>query len=227
MKKKLSVFVMIAAITMCATAAMAWDNGNRQMRTIKGDYYFVGGGPCLLSLPGFKDELVPADPAGPWALSDSTWEGVYTFNHDGTGSFKAIYRVIERTSDPWPLGPYNLYAQAAKISWDFTYTLSKTGRITFIYEKGSYVGEWEYGPQAGGPTSMLYLYIKEPYYGVLSPDHLNILITWGVPLQLMPTVDQNNDTPMFSAKVICNAVQQGFRCNNKCPELVYTPEPEQ
>jgi len=88
MKKKLSVFVMIAAITMCATAAMAWDNGNRQMRTIKGDYYFVGGGPCLLSLPGFKDELVPADPAGPWALSDSTWEGVYTFNHDGTGSLR-------------------------------------------------------------------------------------------------------------------------------------------
>jgi hypothetical protein len=225
--KQLSLFIMIAAITMCATVAMAWDSGNKQTRTIKGDYYFVGGGPCLLSLSGFAGNLVPADPAGPWALSDSTWEGVYTFNHDGKGSFKAIYRVIERTSDSWPLGPYNLYAQAANVSWDFTYTLSKTGRITFTYKEGSYVGEWVFGPQTDPPNNMLYLYIKEPYYGVLSPDHLNILVTWGVPLQLTPTFDQNNETPMFSAKVICNAVQQGFRCNNKCPELVYTPEPDQ
>ena len=92
--------------------------------------------------------------AGPWSLSDSTWEGVYTFNHDGKGTFKGIYRVIERTSDLWPLWPNPTgndipYATAANVSWNFEYTLSKTGRITFTYSKGSYLLEWLYGPGAG------------------------------------------------------------------------------
>lgn len=183
---------------------------------------------------GFNGILQPkTGPLGPWALSDSTWEGVYSFKHDGTGTFTAIYRVVEKPSLNWPPAPPEgdqptlgdiPDVGAADITWNFHYTLSQTGRITFMYDKGTYEGIWVYGPQAGGPTSMLYLYIKEPYYGVLSPDHQNILVAWGVPLQLLVTADKGNDYPLFP--VICNAVQQGFRCN-KCPELVYTPEPEQ
>lgn len=226
--KKLSLFIMIAAITMCSTVAMAWDSGNKQMRTIKGDYYIVGGGPCLVAPGGFNGILQPnSGIPGPWALSDSTWEGVYSFQHDGTGTFKAIYRVVEKPSYNWPPAPPGEPQPtggdipdvgAADITWKFHYTLSQTGRITFMYDKGTYEGEWVYGPQKDTP---IFLNVSGPYYGVLSPDHLNILVTWGVPLQLLVTLDKDNEIPLFP--LICNAVQQGFRCN-KCPELVYTPD---
>jgi len=232
MKKNLAVFAMIAAITMFAAGAMAWEQGNKYMRSIKGNYYIVGSGACLLAPGGFDEETLQpiTGVSGPWALSNATWEGVYSFKHDGTGTFKAIYRVVDKPSQNWPPAPPGQPQPtdgdipdvgAADITWNFHYTLSQTGRITFMFDKGTYEGNWTYGLQK---NTSLYLDVSGPYYGVLSPDHQNILVTWGVPLQLLVTLDKDNEIPLFP--VICNVVQQGFRCNN-CPELVYTPKPEQ
>ena len=155
--KKLAVFVMIAGLTMFMAVATASAKEPQGRHSIQGQYYFIGAGPCVLGLTGFNEALQPNSPAtnaGPWSMSDSTWEGVYSFNHDGTGTFKGIYRVVERPSDIWPLSPNPTgndipYATAANVSWNFKYTLSKTGRITFTYSKGSYLLEWLYGPGAG------------------------------------------------------------------------------
>jgi hypothetical protein len=224
--RKMAVFVIVAAIAMITVVAMA-SAGDIQGRTsIQGQDYFIGAGPCLLAPGGFNSMLQPnTGKDGPWAMTDATWEGVYSFKPNGEGTFHAIYRVVDMPSLKWPpaapgeeqptLGSVP-NAGAAEISWKFSYTLSEKGRITFQYETGTYSGIWSYGPQAGAP---LYLKISGPYYGVLSPEGNNIVVTWGVPLQLMVTLDPTNQIDMFP--ILCNAVQQGFRCDGKCPELVY------
>ncbi len=220
--KKVAVFISVVAIAMFAAVAMAGDN-----RSLHGEYYFIGAGPCLLAPLGFSDILQPNTGAdGPWNMSNSTWEGIYSFKSNNKGEIKAIFRVVERPSYIWfgSQGPAPFSdipdAGAADVSFDFNYTVSETGRITFTYIKGSYVADFRYGPQK---ETLLYLNAPQPWYGVLSPNGNNIIVTWGVPFQLIVTGDQDNDNPQFP--VICNAVQQGFRCDDKCPELVYSPEP--
>jgi hypothetical protein len=123
-------------MAMFAAVAMAWDNDHSRNRLIHGEYYFVGAGPCVLAPGGFNGILQPnTGESGPWNMSDSTWEGVYKFNYDGTGMMEAIFRVVERPSDVWFSGPGSDIpdAGAANVSWKFNYTVSEIGRIKFIY----------------------------------------------------------------------------------------------
>jgi hypothetical protein len=225
---KLGAFVMIAAIAMFMAEVMASAGGiHKDNNSIHGEYYFIGAGPCLLAPGGFNDVLQPIfGEDGPWNMSNATWEGVYTFKPNGTGEIKAIFRVVERPSNIWfsaqglVSGSDIPDAGAANVRFKFNYTVSETGRIKFTYKKGSYVADFVYGPQAGSP---LYLDVSGSWYGVLSPDGKNIIVTWGVPVQLIVTADQGNTIPQFP--VVCNAAQQGFRCDDECPELVYSLSP--
>jgi hypothetical protein len=221
--KKLAVLVIVSVIALFTGVAMAWDNYHKDMNSIQGEYYFIGAGPCLLAPGGFNGFLQPnTGEPGPWDISNSTWEGIYSFKHDGKGEMTSIFRVVERPSDVWFSGPGSDIPDvgAANVYWKFHYTVSNTGRITFTYDKGSYIGDFKYGPQA---NTQSYLTASGPWYGVLSPEGRDIFVTWGVPYQLMITADPENNVPLFP--VICNVVQQGFRCDGKCPELVYSPPP--
>jgi len=229
--KKLVVLVMTAAIVMLVAVAMAsadgpfWGRG----KALHGEYYFTGAGSCLIAVLGFttSPEGQPVGGlAGPWFMNSNTWEGVYKFNRNGTGELKSLFRVVEQYSiamvDPnkVPLPPD---AGLATVQWDFTYSVTDSGRITFNYTKGSYVADWKYGPSAG---TQLYLNVPKPWYGTVSPDQKSIFVTWGVPLPLVPTVDQENLTPLTpTISSFCNVVQTGFLCDGHCPKLVYsTPE---
>jgi hypothetical protein len=225
--KNLAVLVIIAVVVPFIIAAIA-SADHEEKNIIQGEYYFIGAGPCLVAPGGFNSILQPnTGELGPWNTSNSTWEGVISFKGDNTGALTSIFRVVERPSYYWPpllSGPLPAGdipdLGAANVSWTFDYTVSNHGRITFTYETGSYVADWKYGPQQG---TQLYLNAPGQTYGVLSPDGNNIVVTWGVPSQLIVTADQANKVPLFP--VICNVVLQGFLCRGKCPELVYSPPP--
>jgi len=225
--KKLAVLVMIVAIVMLMAVAMAsadgplWGRG----KSLHGEYYFTGAGSCLIAPGGFNDQLQPAGGLdGLWFMSSNTWEGVYKFKPNGTGEMNGLFRVVEQYSSAMvdlakvPLPPD---AGLATIQWDFTYSVTDSGRITFNYKKGSYVGQWIYGPNVGTPNEFLYLNVPKPWYGTVSPDQKSIFVTWGVPLPLEPTADQANDVPLPISS-FCNVVQTGFLCNGHCPQLIYS-----
>jgi hypothetical protein len=174
---------------------------------------------------GFNDILQPnKGESGPWNLSNFMWEGVITFNDHHTGTLSGILRIVERPSYNWFSGPGSDIPDvgAANVSWGFKYKVGAHGRITFEYVPGTYVANFIYGPQKGSPS--LYLTITGPHYGVISPDSRNIIFTFGVPLQLIPTADKENTVPL-PLPTICNIQLQGFRCLGECPDLVYSPPP--
>jgi hypothetical protein len=225
-KTSVSIFVVIAALAMITTVAMGWGDGYYRMEElIQGEYYFVGAGACLLAPGGFNPVLQPnSGELGPWNMSNLTWEGVITFHDHHKGTLSGILRQVERPSYNWFSGPGGDIPDvgAANVSWDFKYKVGPYGRITFEYVQGTYVANFVQGPMKGsGP---LYMTITGPHYGVLSPDAKNISFTFGVPLQLIPTADKQNTTPV-GIQNICNIAFQGFRCLGYCPEAVYSPEP--
>jgi hypothetical protein len=225
--KKLAVLVITTAIAMFIAVPMASADDHQKRKSIQGEYYFTGSGPCLMAPTGFNPALQPNNVTdlGPWNASNSTWEGIISFKRNGTGEFKSIFRVVERPSSLWPPPTFPSGNDipdvgAANISWKFNYDVSHSGRITFTYETDTYLADFKYGPQQ---NTQVFLDVTGPWYGVLSPEGNNIIFTWGVPLQLIATADQANKIPLFP--MICNVVLQGFRCDGQCPELVYSPPP--
>jgi hypothetical protein len=222
-KISVSVFVLIAALAMFAGVAMAGgDDHYRTEQSIKGEYYFVGAGACLLAPLGFNPEVLQpntnTERTGPWNISNLTWEGVITFKDHHTGTLSGILRQIEIPSGDIP------DVGAADVSWDFKYKVGPYGRITFEYLQGTYEANFIYGPmKESGP---LYMTVTGSHYGVISPDAKNISFTFGVPLQLIPTADKDNKIPLpIPIQNICNIAMQGFRCLGHCPEAVYSPDP--
>ena len=106
-KISVSVFVMIAALAMFAGVAMAGgDDHYRTEQSIKGEYYFAGGGACLMAPGGFNDILQPnTGELGPWNMSNFMWEGVITFKEQHKGTLSGILRIVERPSNIWFSGP--------------------------------------------------------------------------------------------------------------------------
>ena len=87
--KKLGVFVAIFSIALfTAATASAFDHN---WKAIHGEYAFIGSGACLFA-PGFTDDT-HFTPTGPSTMGPNTWEGVYTFNRDGTGEMQAVNRL--------------------------------------------------------------------------------------------------------------------------------------
>jgi hypothetical protein len=219
--KKLAVLVMTAAIVMLMPVARAsadgpfWGTG----KALKGEYYFTGAGSCLVAPGGFNPQLQPAGGLfGPWFMNSNTWEGVYKFKPDGTGEMNGLFRVVEQYSSAIDAPPD---AGLATVQWDFTYSVTHNGRITFNYTKGSYVGQWIYGPNKGTVNEFLYLDVPKPWYGTVSPDQNSIFVTWGVPLPLEPTADQANEE-LLPVSSFCNVVQTGFLCKGHCPQPIYS-----
>ena len=186
--KKLTVFVMMAAIALFASAATASAGG----QTIKGEYAIFGSGACLFA-PGFTDDthFIPSSTVGV-TVGPNTWEGVYTFYKDGTGEIIALNRFVDTTPS----------AGRAQISWKFTYTVDGD-KITFTYIPNTYVATWDYGPLAG--VTLTDFVITTPYSGRISPDGKNLFVSFGVPMKLI--------APFPGLEIVCNGVLQGFRTN--------------
>ena len=122
--------------------------------------------------------VTTCDPTSP-GIAETT----YIFRKDGTGSFRGIGHSISASG-----GSSN-----ATIC-DFTYTVTKEGRIEFKYPfppGGVRVG---YLDEAGvfqytGPTMD-----GGPSHGFISPDHKTITITCGPPISLNVIDPDTGDT---------------------------------
>jgi len=209
--KKLAVLVIIAAIAMFTVAATASADGHHWKNTIEGEYAFTGVGSCLIALQGFNTSLQPiGGPTGPWLESSVTYQGVTTFNKDGTGSVTCVLRVLDTLYSQALGAPPD--AGSANLSHGINYTVATdSGKITFTYPKGTYEADWTSGPNAPpSPNSKLYVNVPQPWYGVLSPDGKIFYASHGAPSIYDITSDKANMNPI-GVQQICNFVHQGFR----------------
>jgi hypothetical protein len=101
--EKLTAFLIIAAMTMFITGAIASANDHDWKRTIQGQYAVTGFSSC--------------DPASPGIM-----EAIYTFRHDGTGSATGDGRRISASGE-----------SSDSFQLDFHYTVTEEGRIEFQY----------------------------------------------------------------------------------------------
>ena len=201
--KKLSVFVFITAIAMFITTMASADQ-----KTIHGEYAFTAPGSCLIAILGFNASLQPiGGPTGPWFTGPVTYDGVLTFNKDGTGSATATVRVHTLYSQGLGAPPD---AGAGNASWNFTYTVTDSGEFTITYVKGSFELDFTAGPNAPpSPNSKAY-FIIPPWSGVLSPNGKIFSASFGAPSIIEVTSDKANMYPT-GVQEICNFVFQGFQ----------------
>jgi hypothetical protein len=210
--KKLAVLVIIVATMMfmvVATASAGQLFPPPFRHSIQGEYAFTGSGSCFIAINGFNASLQPNDGAnGMWLWGPLTYdEGTFTFNKDGTGSFKAIFHAFDAWSPFFAGVPPD--TGAANETWDFTYTVTGGGNFTLTYVKGTYELDFTSGPNVGTPLGVSYI-ILPPVKGVISPDGKILYASFGTPDILKFTNDkQNND--LNGVQAICSVVFQGFR----------------
>jgi hypothetical protein len=194
--RKLTVFVMIAAIAMLTVVAMASADDHQWRKTIHGEYAFTGTGACLFAFLGFNTDFTPKGgelaSKGP---GSNFWDGVMTFKRDGTGSLSSRHRFM----DPAPAPAAGL----AHLYWEFTYTVDR-GKITFMEIPITYSAVYE-APPGPGLSNVKF---TEPYDGYISADGKNLIVSFGVPMKLIP-----HDPPPFAPalEIICSGTFQGFR----------------
>ncbi len=170
-RKRLAVFVILAVFAPFTVAVMALAHPPDH-QAIHGQYAFTGSAQCLIAPTGFNASLQPTN--GLWLLDTSSWEGVYTFNKDGTGEVTAIYRYNDL---PCPAIPIPPSAGSATVSWKFTYTMTDEDIITITLAPGTYLGTYDSGPRAGQSWSI----DRVPQDGVISVNGKNINVTCGAP----------------------------------------------
>jgi len=176
--KKLAVLMIVAAFTLFMAVPITWADGLLWNKAIQGKYAFSGAGACLIG-----------GNVGP-----NTWEGVYIFNYDGTGSMDALNRYVDTT-------PPSGTAGSAQVHWDFTYTVNGY-KITFTYVPNSYVATYLNGPFKG--LTLSHVDFSGTWDGGISPDGENLFVSFGVPLTL--TIHD-----LGGLQAVCNGVHQGFR----------------
>jgi hypothetical protein len=126
-------------------------------------------------------------------------EGDYTFRHDGTVSVSnGFIRNL-----PYEPGP------TIAFRGDFTYTITKEGRIKFEYPSGGYhlgtLDEEGYFIPFGIHAN------TGPSHGVLSPDHKTITITCGPPVGPLWQIDESTGLKIPGTEVWCVTSLTGIR----------------
>jgi len=176
--KKLAVFVTVAALALFVAVATA-SADPKDDHALKGQYAFSGPGHCVVSPAGFGDNYTPNVPDIVFA-SSQIWEGVYTFNRDGSGSIRASHRTFDHPS---------LAIGMANVSWDFTYKMIDKDRFQTFLPEGNYDKvEFTAGTNCDPVTKQcatLFFDVVGPCDGVVARDGDTIIITCGPPTKLI------------------------------------------
>jgi len=192
---KLALGVIIAAIPMFIAVATA----SAGPTYITGEYAGTATAQCLIAPVGFATNLTPNPmPAGaPGAgtiqvvVYTLTWDEVYTFNRNGTGSVAGVTYINEL---PNAVLGTPAAAGSGNVSYDFTYTLSD-GDITLALAKGSFnCTAWVSGVNQGTTNCADNI----PLHGVISKDGKTITVTCGPPTAgaLLNAVDPSTGEPL-------------------------------
>jgi hypothetical protein len=209
--KKLAVFVIVAAITMFIAIPMA-SADPKVDHALKGQYAFSGPGQCVISPTGFDQNYVPNPPGQVFAASQ-IWEGVYTFNRDGSGTIRAFHRSFQLPA---------LTLETANISWDFKYKMTDKDRFQTEFVEGTYDKvEWTSGPNCvedvNGEVNCAtsYFDVDGTIVGVVSRDGDSIIMTCGQPTKLILCVPGVFPCVRTSFEAYCSFSHQGFRVRDK------------
>ena len=211
--KKLAIFVMMAAVMMFSAAAMAWDGDNYWRHLIQGDYAVSGPGNCIMAIAGFTTTSTGVfyPNPGPFQISNGPYEGIYTFHHDGTGSYRGLGHLI--TYPALPTAPGLATVVLSEVNYNFTYTVGEGGLITFLQDGrcGFSVCSPIFNGTCQAPPGPTYL-DNPPKYGVISPDGMNLTVTGDVPLVMTVQTGCPTGTPGTApTQLICNIYQTGFK----------------
>jgi hypothetical protein len=200
--KTLAAFAIIAAIAIFTLVGMASASDQQWRKAIHGEYAFTGTGACLFAFLGFNEDFTPKGP--PEAVSGpgpNFWDGVVTLEKNGHGKLDARQRYMDINNPQFPQGAAGL----VHIYWEFTYTVDR-GHITFTEIPDTYKVEYLEGPQKGLVFSNFAL--SEPYDGYVSADGKNLIVSFGVPVKIIPA-EPPPGLPDF--ELICSGTFQGFR----------------
>jgi len=166
--KKLTVFVMIAAVTMFIAVAIASADDHHWKNTIHGKYAFTGSGNCVGSTTGFDENYNPKGD-NVFAVMQ-IWEGDYIFDGHRTGSIKATFRGVD-------LSTYGI--SVANVSWKFKYEMTDHNRFqTYLPDEPGYYDTVE-DPAGIHPPN--YFNIVGRCDGAVEGDGTLIKITCGPP----------------------------------------------
>ena len=175
--KKVAVCVMIAGIAMFMVAAMASAGDRPVPNAIKGKYAATGSAQCTTAFSGFDGNLTPKDDY--WSVGASTSIAIYTFNLDGSGSMEGINRIMALPGGITPIPGVGEVPNDKPMgvvmdpySYEFTYTVTDEGLITFTVVPGTFHIGGEFC--ADGIAK----------HGVISGDGKTIVIECGPPTLL-------------------------------------------
>ena len=180
--RNLVVIVIITVIAPFMLAACATTSPSAP-QGIRGQYDFTGGGTALIAFLGFEPNLRPKGPPGAYIFQTFSTEGVYTFQRDGTGSFKTLTHFATlpfTTPNPNPPPPTITNPSSsgsANVTFLFHYTVTKDRKITITADPGTYATEWKSGPNTGN-TSHIDGMVRT---GFISPNGKTITLTGGAP----------------------------------------------
>ncbi len=188
--KRLAVFVIIAATMMFMVMATA-SAGSTLFHPIRGHYVVTGAGHNFISTTGFDANYKPNPcPQGVPAemcvfFQDiMIFQGDFTFNRDGTGTFIQLNRGI----DTPPL-EYNIKMG----TYEFIYTKTSEHRFTYQLKPGTYM-KAEF--IAGGQTGQIIYFEGDGFCeGVLSQDFQNLNVSCGPPNIIFTAVDISTTPP--------------------------------
>jgi hypothetical protein len=189
--KKMAVLVIIVATAMFMAAATV-SAGSTLFHPIWGHYVVTGAGHNFVSTTGFdanyKPNLCPQDvPADMCVFFQDIqiFQGDYTFNKDGTGTFIQLNRGI----DTPPL-EYSVKI----ITYELIYTKTSEYRFTYQIKPGTYI-KAEF--IAGGQTGQIIYFEGDGFCeGVISQDGQNINVSCGPPNIILTAVDISTTPPI-------------------------------
>ncbi len=149
--KKQAVLVTITVIALFIMVPWA-SAGSSGHHGIRGVYAVTAETGCLFSPSGFNASLQPS--AGWGIIQTYSREGKFTFELNGTGTAEIFSRGIGlqyQIPQPPPNPPLSFphFAGTQHITFDFTYTLEKDGKITIIVDPGTFISTALEGPDKG------------------------------------------------------------------------------
>ncbi len=189
--KKFAIFVTIAAIAMFSTAAMAWDNHN-WYTPIYGKYAVTGSGNCVPSSGGVN-----------FFTLIQIWEGEYTFDGNGSGSFKGSFRAVNLSDNS---------LSKADVSWEFNYEMTGHNRFETYLKPGTY--DKVSDPAGIQPDN--YFDIVGRFSGAVEQNGASIVITSGPP-EVIHYLCTSTDPPskqnpcVYSIEALCSESLVGLR----------------
>jgi hypothetical protein len=199
----IAIIIVVAPFIMVAMALAA----EPIPHGIRGQYASTGGGAVLLTALGFETNLRPKGPPGAYLFQTFSLEGVYTFERDGTGSFKGLNHLstlpypVPNPNAPPPTITVPSSAGSANITYSFHYTVTDDGKITFTADPGTYAAEWKSGPSAG----KTYHFDGLSRTGLIMPDGKTITLTGGAP-NVMSVIAPFVDMPPTTQMIISSSM---------------------